>query len=140
MKRPPVTPWPLLLLLAGCVPAPVFPYVKLLDQRSFSTVPTVQAKDLPAPPLAIIRFGAGAAEYAAALAATISATQLRRPNAEYNVLTAVAPGQSPDAQMTRNAVDIARAIAEQTVPTERIHIGVIEDAGADPLEIRVTLR
>lgn len=135
---------PLLLLLAACVPSTHYPYIALVDQRSFA--PEGQPPDpaairsLPPIPLAIIRFGASAPDYTPALSAAVVEAQLRKPDVEFNVVTAVPPGKTTDAATGRDAADVARAIAEQAVPAERIHIGVIEDSDAETREVRVYVR
>jgi hypothetical protein len=135
---------PLLVLLTACVPSGKYPYVALVDQRSFApdgAAPNpASVRSLPPIPLAIIRFGASAPDYTQALSAAVVQAQQRKPDVEFNVVSAVAPGKSTDAVTGRDATDVARAIAEQAVPAERIHIGVIEDAGAETREVRVYMR
>lgn len=132
------------LLAAGCVPRGTYPYVDLVDQRSFwprvETPSPSQMQHLPPLPLAVIRFNAGAADTTATLARSITETLLRKPDAEFEVITPVATNQTPTQAQTQDATDIARLIAEQSVPPDHIHIGAAEEPNAAGREVRVFVR
>ncbi len=129
---------------AGCVPKTSYPYVDLVDQRTFwpevERPDPTKIKPLPKLPLAVIRFNAGAADFTQDLSAAVEAALIRKPDVEFNVVTPVAPGAEPSKASARDATDVAHVIAEQSVPTERIHIGTIEDSGAAAREVRVYVR
>jgi hypothetical protein len=130
-------------LLAGCAPSLSPPYLKLIDQRTFNPAEAPSPADvrtLPALPLAVIRFDIPDFEYRPDLARAIEAAQSRKPDAEFNVVTPVARGAVPDERATQDAADVARAIAEQSVPPEKIHVGLVEDAGTPAREVRVYVR
>ena len=121
-----------------------YPYVTLIDQRSFirtgQAPAATEVRGLPALPLATIRFDQPNLDYAPDLARAIDLAQVQRPEVEFNVVTPVARGAAPSAQATQDAADVARAIAEDLVPADRIHVGLVEDPGAPLREVRVYVR
>ncbi len=131
-------------LVSGCAPSLSPPYLTLIDQRTFSGTPVApQAADvkaLPALPLAIIRFDQPDYDYAPDLARAVDLALSRKPDAEFNVVSPVARGTVPSAQVGQDAANVARSIAEQSVPPERIHVGLIEDSGTPLREVRVFVR
>jgi hypothetical protein len=131
-------------MVAACTPRLSYPYIDLVDQRTFwpavEKPDAAQVKALPPLPLAIIRFGAGAPDFTPALSEAVEAALIRKPEVEFNVVTPIAPGAEPSQASARDATDVAHAIAEQSVPTERIHVGTVEDAGASSREVRVYVR
>lgn len=134
----------LALLTAGCTVSTHAPYLALIDQRTFvapGTAPVAgDVKALPALPLATIRFGQQGFDYVPDLARAVDEAVSRKPDVEFNVNIPVARGQVPSAQATSDAADVARAIAEQSVVPEHIHVGAIEDSGAPAREVRVYVR
>lgn len=139
------TPLVLVALLAGgCTVSMHAPYVALIDQRTFETAgpaPAAEAvKALPKLPLATIRMDDPDFDYTPELATAIDAAQARKPDVEFNVVIPVARGTVPSAQATKDAADVARAIAEQSIQPDHIHVGLIEDAGTPPREVLVYVR
>ncbi len=138
-----IRPLALVLLLAGCAPSFSPPYLTLIDQRTFNPAVAPDPADvraLPPLPLAVVRFDAPGIDYGPDLARAVEAAQSRKPDVEFNVVTPVARGKVPDAQAQDDAIAIVRAIAEQGVPPEKIHIGLVEDAGTPAREVRVYVR
>ncbi len=138
-----IRPCGLLLLLAGCTPSLSPPYLTLIDQRTFNPAVApdpANVRALPALPLAVIRFDAPGIDFRPDLARAVEAAQSRKPDADFNVVTPVARGKVPDAQAQDDATTILRAIAEQGVQPEKIHIGVTEDSGTPAREVRVYVR
>lgn len=134
---------PLLLLLSACAPSLSPPYLTLIDQRTFNPAVAPNPADvraLPPLPLAVVRFDAPGIDYRPDLARAVEAAQSRKPDADFNVVTPVGRGKSPDAQAQDDATAIVRAIAEQGVQPEKIHIGLVEDAGTPAREVRVYVR
>ena len=128
------------LLLAGCAPSLSPPYFTLIDQRTFNPAVAPNPDDiraLPPLPLAVVRFDTPGIDYRPDLARAIEAATSRKPDAEFNVVTPVGRSQVPDAQSVEDAATIARAIAEQSVPPEKIHVGLVEDSGTPAREVRV---
>jgi hypothetical protein len=140
--------WALLALLApaagGCTPMAHFPYVQMIDQRTFaSTAVAPEAgavKALPDRPLAVIRFDNQPDDYRPDLSDMVATATARKPDVEFNVTTPVAIGQIPGPRAEADAAIVARAIAEQQVLTERIHLGVVEEPGNPAREVRVYVR
>jgi hypothetical protein len=133
----------LAVLLAGCAPSLSPPYLTLIDQRTFNpaVAPTeADVRALPPLPLAVVRFDVAGIDYGPDLARAVEAATARKPDAEFNVVTPVARGMTPNAQSAEDAAAIARAIAEQSVLPEKIHIGLVEDAGTPAREVRVYVR
>lgn len=133
----------LALLLAGCAPSLSPPYLTLIDQRTFNPAVAPNVADvraLPALPLAVVRFDTPGIDYGPDLARAIEAATSRKPDAEFNVVTPVAHGKVPSAQSAEDAAAIARAIAEQSVPPDKIHVGLMEDAGTPAREVRIYVR
>ena len=132
------------LLATGCVPRGTDPDVDLVDPRT--VWPKVEApgpgqvRNLPPLPLAVLRFNAGAPDMTAALARSVAETLLRKPEAEFDVITPVESGGTPSPAQAQDATDVAHVIAEQSVPTEHIHIGAAEEANAAAREVRVFVR
>ncbi len=134
---------PLLLVLGACAPSLSPPYLTLIDQRTFNpAVPPNPAdvRALPPLPLAVVRFDAPGIDYGPDLARAVEAAQSRKPDADFNVVTPVGRGKAPNAQAQEDATAIFRAIAEQGVQPEKIHVGVVEDAGTPAREVRVYVR
>lgn len=133
----------LVLLLAGCAPSLSPPYLTLIDQRTFNPAVAPNPADvraLPPLPLAVVRFDAPGIDYRPALARAVEAAQSRKPDADFDVVTPVARGKAPNPQAQDDATAIVRAIAEQGVQPEKIHIGLVEDAGTPAREVRVYVR
>jgi hypothetical protein len=133
----------LALLVAGCAPSFSPPYLTLIDQRTFNPAVApneADVKALPALPLAVIRFDTPDIDYGPDLARAVEAATSRKPDVEFNVVTPVGRGKAPNAQAAEDAAAIARAIAEQSVPPEKIHIGMVEDSGTPAREVRVYVR
>ncbi len=133
-----------LVLVAGCTPKTSFPYLDLVDQRTFqpklAAPKPADVKNLPALPLVVIRFDVPDPNYTQALANAVDAATSRKPDVEFDVMTPVGAGAQPDANAARDAAAVATAIAEQSVPPERIHVGSVEDAGTPAREVRVYVR
>jgi hypothetical protein len=131
-------------LLAGCAPAADGPpYLRLLDRRAFepaAAAPSGQPAILPHLPLAVISYGGPQEPSLAALDAAVDAAFARKRDVEFDVLAAVRPGGLPDEAMQRHAVDVAHEIAERGISTDRIHIGIAQDQGAAPRELRIYVR
>ena len=131
-------------LLAGCVPAPEGPpYLRLLDRRAFepaSATPSGEPAILPHIPLAVIVYSGPEEPSLAGLDAAVDAAYARKRDVEFDVLPAVRPGALPDEAMQRHAVEVAHEIAERGIPTDRIHIGIAQDQGAGPHELRIYVR
>ena len=131
-------------LLGGCVPSPDGPpYMRLIDRRSFA--PNADAASgaplvLPHRPLATIAFTSPGPPDLSALDAAIDAALTRKHDAEFDVITPLAPKAEPDEPMQRHAVDIAHEIAERGVSPDRIHIGIAQDQGAPARELRIYVR
>lgn len=133
----------LVLLLAGCAPSLSPPYLTLIDQRTFNPAVAPNPADvraLPPLPLAVVRFDAPGIDYRPALARAVEAAQSRKPDADFDVVTPVARGKAPNPQAQDDATAIVRAIAEQGVQPEKIHIGLVEDAGTPAREVRIYVR
>jgi hypothetical protein len=133
----------LALLTTGCVPAfdgP--PYMHLIDQRSFASGPiaTKDARVLPKLPLATIRFSSPNTEFAHDLDNAVDAARDRKPEAEFDVIIPLPPNASPSEAMQRHATEVAHEIAERGISTDRIHIGIAQDQGAPPGELRIFVR
>ena len=133
----------LAILAAGCVPSPDgLPYVRLLDQRSFTsgTAGTKDAVVLPNLPLVSIRFATPDTEFAAELDKAVDAAVDRKPNAEFDVVIPLQPRAVPSEAMQNHATDVAHEIAERGISTDRIHIGIAQDQGAPFGELRIFVR
>lgn len=134
----------LALLLPACVPSTTKPYVTLIDQRTFRGTPVAPAakdvKALPALPLAVVRFDQPDDIIAQQLATAIEAAQSAKPDVEFNVMAPVARGAAPNAHATEDATQVARMLAQQSVDPDRIHVGIVEDAGTPPREVLVYVR
>lgn len=132
------------LSLASCAPSLSPPYLTLIDQRTFQPAGTppefADVKNLPPLPLATIRFDQPDIDYAPVLAQAVDAATARKPDAEFNVVTPIGRGKLPTEQAGQDAAAVARGIAEQQVMPDHIHVGVIEDAGNPPREVRVYVR
>lgn len=116
---------PLLLMLeAGCT---------LVDQRTFN--PQAGAKPViaatgpaPAPPLVTVDYARPNPEYAAALHQAVAEAVARKPDVEFDVVTVVPNTGTPAQQvaaatgLTPNARDVARAINNDGVDDDRIHL------------------
>lgn len=137
--------WLLLACLtAGCAPSLSAPYLTLIDQRSFiapGAAPVLaDVKDLPALPLATIRFDTPEVDYRPDLARAVELALSRKPDVEFNVIAPVTPGTAPSDQTNRDAEAVARSIAEQSIPADHIHVGLTEDPTPPPREVRVYVR
>lgn len=131
-------------MLPGCAPSTGYPYISLIDQRTFRGTPVAPAsadvKPLPALPLAVIRFDQPDDMIQTQLATAVVAAESRKPDVEFNVMAAVAQGQAPNERATGDAAQVARMLALDSVDPERIHVGIIEDAGTPAREVRVYVR
>lgn len=134
----------LALLLPACTPSLRYPYIAMIDQRTFASVGETQApsdvRSLPVLPLATIRFEGADADISQDLGRAVDMAQSRKPDAEFNVVTPVGRGRAPGTQAGLDAASVARALAELSVPPERIHVGVVEDSGNPAREVRVYVR
>ena len=134
--------WVVLPLLAcACTPMGQFPYLKMVDQRTFGAPavapPPSDVSSLPNRPLAVIRFDGQPPDFVPDLSDMVAAATARKPDVEFKVITPVAIGQIPGPQAEADAATVAHAIAEQQVLTECIHLGVIEEGGKPAREVRV---
>jgi len=130
-------------LLAGCVPAPEAPYLRLIDRRAFepsSVAPTGVALALPRQALAVVAYDGPSDPPLAQLDAAVDAAMARKHDVSFEILAAIRPDGQPDAAMQRHAVDVAHEIAERGISPERIHIGIAQDQGASPRELRIYVR
>ncbi len=131
-------------LLAGCVPSPDgLPYMRLIDRRSFA--PQGEAASgtplvLPHRALATVNFNTPAMPDYTALDAAVDAAQARKSDAEFDVVAPLRPNAEPEQAMQRHAIEVAHEIAERGVSPERIHIGIAQDQGAPPRELRIYVR
>ena len=130
------------LVVGACTPMGKFPYVKMVDQRTFGATPEAPSEVVPLPDraLAVIRFDGQPADYSPDVTELVAAATGRKPNVEFNVVTPVALGQVPGPQAEADAATVARALAEQQILTERIHLGVVEEAGKPAREVRIYVR
>ena len=131
-------------LLAGCVPSPDgLPYMRLVDRRmiapqggAVSGTPLV----LPHRALATVDFNTPAMPDYTALDNAVDAALARKREAEFDVVAPLRPQAEPDDAMQRHAIEVAHEIAERGVSPERIHIGIAQDQGAPPRELRIYVR
>ncbi len=134
-----------LCLLAGaCTPMRQFPYMKIVDQRTFGATAVAPSapdvRSLPERPLAVIRFDGQSADYTPDLSDLVAAATARKPDVEFNVITPVAIGATPSARSQGDAATVAHSLAEQEILPERIHLGVVEEAGKPAREVRIFVR
>lgn len=134
----------LLPLLAGC---------ELVDQRTVArwtgghppgmTSADLAAANLPALPLVTIRYDDPSADPAPALAAAAEDALARKPDATFEVITAIPTALPPtdqDAfvrQGTADARQVADDLATAGVDPSRIHLGLRGDPGRPVREVRV---
>ena len=132
------------VVLCGCTVSTHRPYLTLIDQRTFAPAAAApsasEVKALPKLPLATVRFDVPDYDDSADLAQAVSQAQAIKPDAEFNVMTPVARGTAPTAQASKDAADVARGLAEQNVPPDHIHVGLVEDAGTPPREVLIYVR
>lgn len=134
-----------LALLAGaCTPMSTFPYMRMVDQRTFAAASVAPSAGdvaaLPDRPLAVIRFDGQPADFMPDVADLVAVATARKPDVAFEVIIPVAVGAVPGPRAEADAITVARAIADQQVLTERIHIGVVEEAGRPAREVRVFVR
>jgi len=142
----------LALLASGCTYQSKFPYAKLIDQRSFQPGgvfggPAIaglapkpeQVKDLPPMPLVIIRFASPDQDFSPEIASAVDAAQSRKPDVEFNVVAIVPGGATPDTPV-QDAQAVARAIAQESVQEDHIHMSLLDDAKATGREVRIYVR
>ena len=133
---------PLLSLLgAGCT---------LVDQRTFNpqagakyTPPVTGPVIAPVPPLVTVDYGHPDPDYAAALHQAVAAALARKADVQFDVVTVV-PSNGTTAQqvaaasgLTANAREIARAINNDGVDDDRIHLLARAEAGVSSRQIQV---
>ena len=129
-----------LILLAGCT---------LVDQRSFQPTAAVPGAveiaraRTPALPLVTIRMDQ---EYRAALAEAVQAAQQRKPDVTFDI-QALVPLQAPPAEQDRRIAEasqdaqaVATAIGAAGISSDRLHLGLLGDAGSPAREVRVYVR
>ena len=128
-------------LLSGCVPAPdAPPYLRLIDQRAFEppSAPVTGAPlALPRRALVVISYDSPSDPPMAALDAAVDAAYARKQDVSFEILAAVRPNGQPDEAIQRHAIAIAHEIAERGISPSRIHIGIAQDQGASPRELRI---
>lgn len=122
-------------LLAGCT---------LVDQRTFypPTKPEPRALErfasLEQRPALTIRQGGSEPDWRPAVTALVEQTLARNPQAEFEVVAAIAPND-PTQEQTRAARDVAQAIGALGVPPSRTLLGLrtIEAGGSRFIHIFV---
>ncbi len=145
MRRAPATAaLAVALLAAACTPTSRFPYVAIIDQRNFegpTVAPTAaQVTRLARRPLAVIRFDGEPADFTPDMSDAVAAATGRKPDVQFDVIVPVAPGAQPTQQQQADAATVARAIAEQQVQPDHIHLGIVEEPGNPAREVRVFVR
>lgn len=133
-----------LLLLAGCYPTRTFPYIGIVDQRTFapdSFKPETHAvQGLPERPLADIRFDDPDVNFDPDIATAVDLALSRKPDASFDVVVPIGRGKVPGEQAEQDAAAVARSIASHGIQPDHIHIGTLEDTGNPPREVRVYVR
>ncbi|MDR3522771.1 MAG: hypothetical protein P4L66_01580 [Acetobacteraceae bacterium] len=128
-------------LLSGCVPAPdASPYMRLIDRRAFEppSAPVTGAPlALPRRALVVISYDSPSDPPMAALDAAVDAAYARKQDVSFDILAAIRPGGQPDAAIQRHAIALAHEIAERGISPTRIHVGIAQDQGASPRELRI---
>ena len=129
-----------LVLSAGCT---------LVDQRTFQPTATapgaaeIARARAPALPLVTIRMDQ---DYRAALAEAVQAAQQRKPDVTFDI-QALVPLQAPPAEQDRRIAEasqdaqaVATAIGAAGISSDRLHLGLLGDAGSPAREVRVYVR
>lgn len=145
--RPVAAAATLILLAVGALPG-----CTLVDQRTFQSaavapgaaeIARIQAS---ARPLVSVRMDAPEVDYRPTLAEAVQATQIRNPNASFDVL-ALVPNQAPPAEQDRrvaqaaqDAQAVAAAMGAAGVLSDRLHLGLRGDNGNPAREVRVFVR
>ena len=137
--------WPAIALLAAaCTPTDHYPYVAIIDQRSFRTEAVAPKPEsvtrLPERPLITVRFDGQPFDDEPDLTDAVAAATGRKPDVQFDVIVPLAPGARATKQQEHDAATVARAIAEQAVQPDHIHLGLIEEAGNPAREVRVFVR
>jgi len=132
------------MLACACTPMGHYPYVALIDQRTFqgpAVAPTAGAvTKLPDRPLITIRFDGQPPDYEPDLTDAVAAATARKADVQFDVIVPLAPGARATSRQEHDAATVARAIAEQAVQPDHIHLGLIEEAGDPAQEVRVFVR
>lgn len=142
----------LALLAGGCTPKADFPFMRIVDQRSFEpgglfggpaqprrAPEPAQVRALPPLPLVVIRFTAPDMDIAPAVNEAVGSAQARKPDVEFDVI-AIVPGDAEADQPTKDGETVARALADRAVPPERIHVSLLADPLASGREVRIFVR
>jgi hypothetical protein len=135
-------------MLAGCT----LPDFKLIDRRTFRRTPDapgeaeVARSRLPPLPLVTIQFGQEGIDWRSAVSDAADAARAQKPDVAFDVLTAV-PTAASAADQTRalqanedDAKEVANVLLYDGVDPGRIHLGVRNDPGATPREVRIYVR
>ncbi len=134
----------LALLVGACTPIGHYPYVALIDQRNFQGAAVAPAVDsvtkLPDRPLVVIRFDGQPTDYEPDLTDAVAAATARKPDVQFDVIVPLAIGARATPRQEHDAATVARAIAEQAVQPDHIHLGLVEEAGNPAREVRVFVR
>ena len=134
---------PMILLLAGCT---------LIDQRTFDAhagelaKPPAVAGPPAAQPLVTVDFAHPSPDYTAALQQAVAEATSRKPDVQFDVVTVV-PATGTTAQqaaaaagLTPDAREIARAINDDGVADDRIHLSARAEGGAESRQVQVFVR
>ncbi len=134
----------LLPLAAACTPIDHYPYIAIVDQRRFhgpTVAPTADSvTKLADRPLITIRFDGEPDGYVPDLTDAVAAATGRKPDVQFDVIVPLATGAQTTRQQEQDAATVARAIAEQQVQPDHIHLGILEEAGNPAREVRVFVR
>jgi hypothetical protein len=132
------------LLAGACTPLDHYPYVAIVDQRNFHGATVAPTADtvtkLPERALVVIRFDGQPTDYEPDLTDAVAAATARKPDVQFDVIVPLATGARATPQQEHDAAAVARAIAEQAVQPDHIHLGLIEEAGNPAREVRVFVR
>ena len=132
-------------LLAGCTVPDARLVTSAPKHPTMATVQTTEAQSGRVP-LVTIAAASGPADYESALAGAVKAARALRPDAIFDVLSAVPQRGTPLHQITEargvtpDAVEVATAIIGDGVPPERITLGAEVLPGIPANEVRVYVR
>lgn len=135
-------PWLVLLCLTGC---------KLVDQTTFGGKPQKPPPDMltqalqpgPPVPLVTIVFNGGEVAYADQLRLAVQMAEARKPDMQYDLVTAVPARGSPADQVQvakqgqSDAVDVASEMSGLGVDPTRIHLSARTDPQITTRELRI---
>ena len=139
----PASPWLLVLCcLVGC---------RLADQTTFGGKPQRPPPDMltqalqpgPAIPLVTIVFNGGEVAYAEQLRLAVQMAEARKPDVQYDLVTAVPATGTPADQVRvakqgeSDAVDVAQAMNDLGVDPPRIHMAARTDPRINARELRI---